>query len=115
MPFFVKIDGEAEGGSIGHGTVTHVAIDRYITTGVAVLGPLAGPGSTATIRDNVMTGGTSFATPGQAGVTVSFASVARVTGNTIRGMVCTAPRCGGDPVNEFQSVGIGGTRTPPAP
>jgi len=113
LPFLVKIDGETDGGSIGHGTVTHVTVDRYITTGVAVLGPFAGPPSTATIKDNVMIGGTPFAVPGQAGVTVSFASVARVTGNTIHGMVCTAPGCGRDPVNEFQSVGIGGRSNPP--
>lgn len=113
LPFFVKIDGEADGGSIGHGTVTHVAMDRYITTGVAVLGPLDGPPSTATIEHNVMTGGTPFEVLGQAGVTVSFAAVARVTGNTVRGMVCTAPGCGGDPMNEFQSVGIAGNSNPP--
>lgn len=113
LPFFIQIDGEVDGGSIGHGTVTHVAMDRYITTGVAVLGPFAGPPSTATIKDSDFAGGTSFAVPGQAGVTVSFASVARVTGNTIRGMVCTAPGCGRDPINEFQSVGIGGNSNPP--
>ena len=113
MPFFVQIDGEVDGGSIGHGTVTHVAMDRYITTGVAVLAPFAGGPSTATIKDSDFTGGTPFAVLGQAGVTVSFASVARVTGNTIRGMVCTAPGCGRDPVNEVQSVGIGGNSNPP--
>jgi parallel beta-helix repeat protein len=114
LPFFIQIDGEAGGGSIGHGTVTHVAMDRYITTGVAVLGPLAGPPSTATIEHNVMTGGTPFTVPGQAGVTVSFQAVARVTGNTVRGMVCTDPIfCGGDPITEFQSVGIGGNSNPP--
>jgi parallel beta-helix repeat protein len=112
LPFFIQIDGEAEGGSIGHGTVTHVAFDRYITTGVAVLGPLAGSTSTATIENNVMTGGTPFEVLGQAGVTVSFASVARVTGNTIRGMVCSAPGCGGDPMTEFQSAGIAGNSNP---
>jgi parallel beta-helix repeat protein len=113
LPFFIKIDGEVEGGSIGHGTSTHVAMDRYITTGVAVLGPLDGPPSTATIKDNVMTGGTPFAVLGQAGVTVSFSAVARVTGNTVRGMVCTGPGCGRDPTTEFQSVGIGGNSNPP--
>src|SRR5262249_2414897 len=113
LPAFIVIDGEADGGSIAHGTVSGVVIDQYLTTGVAVLGPFDGPPSTATITDNVMTGGVPFATPGQAGVTVSFASVARVTGNTINDTVCTAPGCGRDPINEFQSVGIGGNSNPP--
>lgn len=114
LPFFILIDGETEGGSTAHGTVTNVAIDQYLTTGVAVLGPLEGAPSTATITDNVITGGVPFAVPGQAGVTVSFASVARVTGNTIRDMVCTDPVfCGRDPINQFQSVGIGGNSNPP--
>ena len=114
LPFFVQIDGETEGGTTAHGTVTHVAIDQYLTTGVAVLGPFEGPPSTATIADNVMTGGVPFEVPGQAGVTVSFASVARVTGNTIRDTVCTDPAsCGRDPITQFQSVGIGGNSNPP--
>jgi Right handed beta helix region len=113
LPAFIVIDGEAEGGSIAHGTVTGVAIDQCLTTGIAVLGPFDGPPSTATITDNVITGGVPFATPGQAGVTVSFASVARVTDNTISDTVCTAPECGRDPITEFQSVGIGGNSNPP--
>jgi len=108
LPFFVVIDGETDGGSIGHGTVTQVAVDKYLTTGIAVLGPFAGPPSTATLKENVITGGNPFTAPGQGGITVSFAAVAQVTENTIRGTVCTdATICGRDPINQFQSVGIG--------
>ena len=113
-PFFVQIDGEAEGGSIGHGTVTHVAMDRYLTSGVAVQvrsPALRPPRRSGTSRDrrNAVRGA------GQAGITVSFAAVARVTGNTVRGMECTGPGCGRDPINEFQSIGIRGTPTRRAP
>ena len=106
LPFFIVIDGEVEGGSTGHGTVTHVTIDRFLGTGIAVLAPFAGSPSTATISDNLVNGG-------DAGVTVNFASVARVTGNTIYGTVCTDPACGPDPINQQQSIGIGATLSPP--
>ena len=112
LPFFYVIDGEVEGGSTGHGTVTHVTVDKFLGTGIAVLAPFAGSPSTATISDNLIIGGSPFVT-NQGGVTVSFASVARVTGNTIYGTVCTDPACGPDPINQSQSVGIGATLSPP--
>ena len=112
LPQFFEIDGE--GGSIGHGTVSHVQIDRFLSTGIAVLGPFEGPPSTATISDNVITGGTPFTTLGQNGISVSFAAVARVMGNTVHGTVCTDPAaCGRDPINESQSSGIGTNSNPP--
>jgi parallel beta-helix repeat protein len=111
LPQFFEIDGEE--GSTGHGTVAHVQIDRFLSTGIAVLGPFEGPPSTATISDNVITGGTPFTTLGQNGISVSFAAVARVTGNTVRGTVCTDPACGRDPINESQSSGIGTNSNPP--
>lgn len=107
------IDGETAGGSIGHGTVAHVAIDRYLENGIVVLGPFAGPPSTATISHNVITGGTPFAGQVQGGIEVSDAAVARVTGNTIRDTVCTDPACGWDPINQVQSFGIAAFSNPP--
>jgi parallel beta-helix repeat protein len=112
LPFFVLINGEQDGGTTGHATISGVTVDRYLSTGIAVLGPFQGPPSTAEISDNAITGGTSFAVSGQAGVTVSFASVARVIRNRISGTVCTDAVCGPDPFNEFQSAGIGINSSP---
>ena len=112
LPAFVQIDGEPEGGSIGHGSVARIKVDRYLGTGIAVLGPFAGPPSTVAVTDNDITGGTPFAVVGQGGVTVSFASVAQVLRNKIRGPVCTDAACGPDPINQFQSIGIGTNSIP---
>lgn len=107
LPSFIVIDGEAAGGSPGHARVTGVAVDRFLTTGVAVLGPFGGPVSTAVITDNQITGGTPFAVLGQNGVSVSFAATAQVARNVISGTVCSDPACGNDPINTYQSSGIG--------
>jgi parallel beta-helix repeat protein len=106
LPPIIVIDGE--GGTTGHGTVTGVAIDAFQTTGIVVVGPLGGPLSTATISNNVVTGGTPFLSFGQVGISVNVGAVARMTDNTIGGTVCTVPVvCGRDPINQVQSVGIG--------
>ena len=40
------------------------------------------------------------------GITIRQNAVARVTENIVAGNVCTAPFCGPDPLNDFQSAGI---------
>jgi parallel beta-helix repeat protein len=108
-PPFIEIEGEP--GAIGHGSVSHVAIDTFQDAGIRVAGSTPTSRSTATISDNVVTGGTPFPVLGQSGISVNYGAVARVTKNTVRDMVCTVPTCGRDPINEFQSFGIGATAT----
>ena len=102
-PLF-EIDGQR--GSIGHGTVTHVAVDKYIQSGITVVSPAGGPPSIATISHNIVIGGTQIPVEGQAGIEIIRGAVAQVTENIVRGNVCTAPSCGSDPINEPQSAGI---------
>lgn len=102
LPHLVEIDGQL--GTAGHAKITHVAIDRFQFFGIIVAGPTGGLPSTATISRNVITGGTPFPSA-QVGIDVRLASVARVTENTVRGMVCTLPFCGRDPINELLSGG----------
>jgi parallel beta-helix repeat protein len=106
LPPSLEIDGKA--GSTGHGTVTRVNVDRYQDHGIVVVGDLDGSPSTATISHNVITGGVPVIGPvaGQSGIDVGFGAEARVTGNTVRGNVCTASSCGPNPIKEFQSSGI---------
>jgi parallel beta-helix repeat protein len=106
LPQFVEIDGQL--GTTGHATITHVAIDRFQFFGIIVAGPSGGRPSTATISHNVITGATPFPSA-QIGIDVRLASVARVNENTVRGMVCTDPFCGQDPINELLSAGISTT------
>lgn len=105
LPPFFEIEGQR--GSLGHGTVTNVRIDRYKDTGITVAGPPGGSPSTATISHNVVTGGTQIPVA-QVGIQLAPAAKVQVTDNTIRGNVCTlpSPRCGPDPVNQEQSKGI---------
>ncbi len=94
-------------GSTAHGKITEVTVDRYFGAGIVVGGPPDGATSTATIANNVISGGAvPFAVEGQAGISIRQNAVARVTENKVSGNVCTDPFCGADPINEFQSAGI---------
>jgi parallel beta-helix repeat protein len=106
LPSFIQIDGEAEGGSTAHGRVTRTRVDRFFATGIAILGPFGGAPSTATVSGNLIDGGTPFIQLSQTGISVNFASIARVTENTVRATACTDPACGRDPINQFQAVGL---------
>lgn len=103
---FLQIIGESEPGSIGHATITETVIDKYHFAGINVSSAEPGPPSTATISDNLIVGGSDIPVDGQGGIGLAWA-IATVTDNTIRGNVCTRPPCGADPINEFQSFGIG--------
>lgn len=103
LPHLVEIEGQF--GTAGHAKITRVAIDRFQFFGIIVAGPTGGVPSTARISHNLITGGTPFPSA-QVGIDVRLASVAQVTGNTVRGMVCTSPFCGRDPINEALSAGL---------
>jgi parallel beta-helix repeat protein len=103
LPPIIEADGHR--GSTASGRVTQVVVDHYQSVGIDITGPLDGPTSQVTVADNVVTGGAELATE-QLGIVVDFGAVARVTGNTVAGGVCTIPGCGADPINEFQSMGI---------
>ncbi|MGH8488597.1 MAG: right-handed parallel beta-helix repeat-containing protein [Gammaproteobacteria bacterium] len=92
-------------GSTGHGKITDVIIDRYQGDGIGVGGPPGGAASTATISHTVILEGTGVTNTSQ-GIAIRQNAVARVTENIVAGNVCTAPFCGPDPLNDFQSAGI---------
>ncbi len=107
-PFMEMLDGTP--GTRGHGRADHVAIDRFLSSGIVVVGPPFppdAPASTATLTSNVVAGGAATHYPvAQGGIQVNGAAVARVTGNTVRGTACTFPFCGPDPVHQAQSAGL---------
>jgi nitrous oxidase accessory protein NosD len=103
---FVQIDGEPEGGSFGHATITNVLIDKYQLGGISILAVPPGPPSTATISKNIVLGGADIKVDGQVGINNTWAIV-QITKNVVRGNVCTGTLCGDDPFNDFQSAGIG--------
>jgi parallel beta-helix repeat protein len=100
-----RIQADGQRGSTASGRVTHVMVDHYQSVGINVSGPLGGPPSRVTVADNLVTGGAELATE-QLGIVVEAGAVARVTGNTVSGGVCTIPGCGSDPISQFQSMGI---------
>jgi parallel beta-helix repeat protein len=101
---FILIDGEH--GTRASGRVTHVVVDSYLDVGLAATAPFSGPPTEVTFADNVVNAGAQTYLTEQFGVDVFLNAVARVTGNTISGGVCTFPRCGPDPINEFQAMGV---------
>jgi parallel beta-helix repeat protein len=100
----ILIDGEQ--GTRASGRVTHVVVDSYLDVGLAATAPFSGPPTEVTFADNVINAGDQTYLTEQFGVDVFLNAVARVTGNTISGGVCTFPRCGRDPINEFQAMGV---------
>jgi parallel beta-helix repeat protein len=100
----ILIDGEH--GTRASGRVTHVAIDSYLDVGLAATAPFSGPPTEVTFADNVINAGVQTYSTEQFGVDVFLNAVARVTGNAISGGVCTFPRCGPDPINDFQAMGV---------
>jgi parallel beta-helix repeat protein len=100
----ILIDGEH--GTTASGRVTDVVVDSYLDVGLAATGPFGGPPTQVTFADNVINTGVQTYATEQFGVDVFLNAVARVTGNTISGGVCTFPGCGPDPINEFQAMGV---------
>ncbi|MBP2055574.1 hypothetical protein J2Z21_008590 [Streptomyces griseochromogenes] len=107
LPDFIQVDGAA--GSTASGRITRVVVTRYQTDGFNFNGPSEGTPSRVIAKNNVVTGGAQIPAV-QAGIVVGGA-VATVTGNLVSHAVCTFPGCGGDPINEFQSSGIGAIGT----
>jgi parallel beta-helix repeat protein len=104
-PPFYRIGSQSQLGSIGHGKITDVIIDRYRGDGIGVGGPAEGAASTATISHTAILGDTGpFNT--SHGIAIRQNAVARVSENIVAGNVCTAPFCSPDPINDWQSVGI---------
>lgn len=104
FPRPILIDGER--GTAASGRVTHVVVDSYLDTGLSATAPFGGPPTQVTVADNVVNAGVQTYATEQFGIHVFLNAVARVTGNTISGGVCTFPGCGSDPINEFQAMGV---------
>jgi len=103
-PPFIVIDGVA--GTTGHGRVTNVAVDNYLSIGLVATGPFNQPPSKVTFANNAITPGTPPFPTEHFGIQVVRGAVAQLKGNTVSGGVCTIPGCGADPINEFQAMGI---------
>jgi parallel beta-helix repeat protein len=104
LPRRIEIDGER--GTTASGRVTQVVVDSYLDQGLAATGPFGGPPTQVTFADNVVIAGVQSYLTEQFGVHVFGNAVARVTGNTVSGGICTFPGCGPDPINEFQAMGV---------
>jgi hypothetical protein len=104
LPPFIDVDGVQ--GSNAFGRVSHVTVDGYLTEGMTAIGARPNGLTNVTFADNVVRGETPNVPTEQFGINAIFGAVARITGNTIVGAVCTLDGCGGDPILEFQSVGI---------
>jgi parallel beta-helix repeat protein len=105
LPPFIEQDGVR--GSTAFGRVSDVVVDGYQSVGLTATGsPFGVPPSSVTFADNVITAGVPQIPTQQFGIVVSLNAVARVTGNTVSGGVCTVPGCGPDPIFEFQAMGI---------
>jgi parallel beta-helix repeat protein len=98
------IDGEH--GTRADGRVTDVTVDNFLTEGLVAVAPFTGPPTRVRFADNVVTAGIPQYPTEQAGIDIFLNAVAKVTGNTVSGAVCTIPGCGPDPINEFQAFGI---------
>lgn len=91
------------GGSVGHATIKNVRVDDYQEDGIFV----SGPGSTATISENVVTGQGPSPLQEHLGIVIVDRAVATVTRNTISGHLCNVPNeCGPDFFSQIQSYGI---------
>ena len=98
------IDGER--GTTASGRVTGVVVDSFLSSGLRAVGPYGGPPTSVTFADNVITAGVPPIPTEQFGIYIFLNAVARVTGNTVSGGVCTIPGCGPDPIFEFQAMGV---------
>jgi parallel beta-helix repeat protein len=103
-PPFIVIDGVA--GSTGHGRVTNVVVDNFLSIGLVATGPFDQPPSEVTFANNAITPGTPPFPTEHFGIQVARNAVAQVMDNAVSGGVCTIPGCGEDPINEFQAMGI---------
>jgi parallel beta-helix repeat protein len=98
------IDGER--GTTASGRVTGVVVDSFLDTGLRAVGPYGVLPTSVTFANNVITAGVPPIPTEQFGIYIFLNAVARVTGNTVSGGVCTIPGCGPDPINEFQAMGV---------
>jgi nitrous oxidase accessory protein NosD len=94
--------GSGPAGQVGHGTVNGVTVKRYQKTGLEV----DGPGTDATLTDNVVQGVGPSTAIAQNGVQISRSAGASVTGNSVLSNECDAPSCGPDPATDTESAGI---------
>jgi len=104
LPPFIELDGAH--GTNAFGRVSHVTVDDYLTEALTAIGTFQGVPTTVTFADNVVTSGAPVVPTEQFAINVVFGALARVTGNTVTGALCTLSGCGADPITEFQSGGI---------
>ena len=101
---FVVIDGVA--GSWATGRVSHTVVDAFQNTGIFALAPFGGPATKVMIAGNVVNVGAPHDPAETTGIDIFLNAVARVSGNTVTGGLCTFDGCGFDPISEFQSFGV---------
>ncbi|MDH2906682.1 MAG: right-handed parallel beta-helix repeat-containing protein [Candidatus Nitrosotalea sp.] len=98
-------------GTTGHAEISDVKVTKYQKGGIVV----DGVGSSAVIKDNQVVWGLSPLNIASNGIQVSRGAVATVSDNKISGNICSAPSCGSDLINDYQSTGIlvyqSGTKT----
>lgn len=95
----------------GHAEISDVKVTKYQKGGIVV----DGVGSSAIIKDNQVIWGLSPLNIASNGIQVSRGATATVSDNKISGNICSAPSCGSDLINDYQSTGIlvyqSGTKT----
>jgi hypothetical protein len=94
--------GSGPAGQVGHGTVDSVTVKRYQKTGLEV----DGPGSDATLTNNVVHGVGPTPLIAQNGIQISRSAGATVSRNTVLSNECEAGTCGPDVATDSLSAGV---------
>jgi len=91
------------GGSVGHATIHNSVFFDYQSEAIGVVGP----GSTATITDNMIVGSGFSTVRPQNGIFITRSATATVKSNVIKNNLCDIPAfCGNNPMGQNQSAGI---------
>jgi parallel beta-helix repeat protein len=96
------VAGTAVGGAAVTVTIVNNTVVHYQKNGITV----RGPGSTATITGNTVTGEGPTTQLAQNGIQVSSGAIATVTGNTVSANECNVTTCGPDPETQDLATGI---------
>lgn len=86
---------------VGHATLSNVTVTNYQKGGIVI----DGAGTTATVKNNTVTGVGATPLIAQNGIQISRGAVASVYGNVVTGNECDNVNCGAA-LNQDQSAGI---------
>jgi parallel beta-helix repeat protein len=104
LPPFIEVAGEHGGNAFGR--VSHVTVDGYLSEGLTATGGFGGVPTDVTFTENLVRPEAPAIATDQFAINIRFGAIARVTGNTVTGALCTVDGCGADPILEFQSGGV---------